>query len=56
MVRFSRISSFRKGQAALEYVLVTAAMLGLIAVMGYVISAVRSSADRTEKLVRSDYP
>lgn len=46
----------RRGQAALEYVLCVAILLGLVGVMGYLVRAVQRSADRTEELVRSDYP
>jgi hypothetical protein len=46
----------RKGQAALEYVLALAAMLGLVAVTGFLVSAARRTADRAETLVSSDVP
>lgn len=46
----------RKGQAALEYVLALAALLVAVGVMGYLVSAARKSAQRTEALVSSDYP
>ena len=56
MIFLTRIRRLRKGQAALEYVLVTAALLGLLGVMGYLVTAAHKSADRTQRLVRSDYP
>ena len=40
----------------LEYVLATVALLGLVVVMGYLVQAARSSADRAQTLVRSDCP
>jgi uncharacterized protein (UPF0333 family) len=46
----------RKGQAALEYVLALAALLVATGVMGYLVSAARQSAHRTQSLVGSDYP
>jgi uncharacterized protein (UPF0333 family) len=46
----------RKGQALLEYVLALAAMLVLVAVMGFFVSAARTSAIRAETLVSSDHP
>jgi len=46
----------RKGQAMLEYVLSLAAMLAVVAVMGYVVAAAVKSADRTNALVRADCP
>jgi len=44
------------GQAMLEYVLSLAAMLVVVAVMGYVVTAAVKSADRTNALVRADCP
>jgi len=40
----------------LEYVLSLAAMLVVVAVMGYVIVAAVKASDRTNALVRADYP
>lgn len=48
--------SARRGQAVVEYVLALAAMLVVIAVMGYVVAAAAKAADRTTALVRADYP
>lgn len=39
-----------------EYILVFAALLGVIAVSGFLLSAVKSTLVRTERLVGSDYP
>lgn len=53
------MSSFgdsRRGQAALEYILCVAALLVVIGIMGYLVRAAQRSADRTEELVRADYP
>jgi len=46
----------RAGQAMLEYVLSLAALLVVIAVMGFVVAAAVRSADRTNALVRADCP
>lgn len=46
----------RKGQAALEYVLCVAALLVVVAMMGFIVRAAQHSAARTSELVRSDYP
>jgi len=46
----------RPGQAMLEYVLMLLAMLVAIAAMGAVVAAACKNADRTNALVRSDYP
>lgn len=46
----------RRAQTMVEYVLTLAAMLVVVAVMWHVIHAVKQSSDRTERLVRSDYP
>ena len=46
----------RNGQAMLEYVLAFAALLGVIAVTGYLLTASKYSVERTERLVGSDYP
>lgn len=40
----------------LEYVLALAALLVVIAIMGYVVTAAMKSADRTNSLVRADCP
>jgi len=46
----------QRGQAMLEYVLSLAALLVVVVVMGYVVTAAVRSADRTNALVRADYP
>ena len=46
----------RKGQTMTEYILVFAALLGVIAVSGFLLSAVVRTVERTESLVGSDYP
>ena len=46
----------RAGQAAVEYVLALAALLGVAAISWYLVSASKSSVERTERLVGSDYP
>lgn len=46
----------RAGQAMLEYVLAFAALLVVIAVMGYAVAAALKAEARTERLVKSDYP
>jgi uncharacterized protein (UPF0333 family) len=46
----------RNGQATIEYILVFAALLGLIAVSGYLLSASTRTVYRSERLVGSDYP
>lgn len=48
--------TFHKGQAALEYILCTAALLIVIGILGTIITAAQKSAARTHELVRSDYP
>lgn len=47
---------FRRGQAMLEYVLALVAVLGLVVVLGYLVTAAKRSAERSENLVRADYP
>ncbi|MBR1920757.1 MAG: hypothetical protein IJ829_01995 [Kiritimatiellae bacterium] len=47
---------WRVGQTAVEYVLALCAMLAIVGAMGYLVTAARRSAVRTESLVRSDYP
>lgn len=39
-----------------EYVLVFATLLGVIAVSGFLLTAVVRTVERTENLVGSDYP
>lgn len=46
----------RKGQALLEYVLVFAALLGVVGILWGLIGVTGRYAERTEKLVSSDYP
>lgn len=46
----------RSGQAALEYVLAFAALLVVVTAIGFVLRAAGKSAERTERLVQSDYP
>jgi len=48
--------SCRRGQAMLEYVLSLAALLVVVTVMGYVVSAAMKTSDRANGLVRADYP
>ena len=50
------LSENRRGQAALEYVLCLAALLVVVGIMGYIVTAAQKSAARTHELVRSDYP
>lgn len=47
---------FRSGQAAVEYVLALAALLVVIGVMGYCVTAAQKSAHRAEALVGADCP
>ena len=46
----------RRGQALLEYVLALAAMLGIVAVLGFLVSGAIRFGERTERLVSSEYP
>ena len=46
----------RRGQAAVEYVLAVAALLVVVSVMGYLVTAAYKSAQRTEALVGADCP
>lgn len=46
----------RPGQAMAEYVLMLCAMLVAFVAMGAVVAAACRNADRTNALVRSDYP
>jgi uncharacterized protein (UPF0333 family) len=46
----------RSGQAAVEYILAVAALLAVVGVMGYLVSAAHKSAHRTEALVGADCP
>lgn len=46
----------RNGQALLEYVLVFAALLGVVGIFWGMTAVIGRYADRTEKLVSSDYP
>jgi len=46
----------RSGQTAVEYVLALCAMMVVVAVTGWLLSAARSNVVRTEALVGSDYP
>ena len=46
----------RSGQAALEYVLATAALLVVIGILWGLVAAVERHAERTEALVTSDCP
>jgi len=52
MVRFG----MRRGQAMLEYVLALAGMLVVVAVLWGLVSVTWRYADRTNNLVRSEYP
>ena len=47
---------FRGGQALLEYVLVLAALLVVVALVWGLVGVSRRYADRTENLVTSDCP
>lgn len=49
-------SCWRRGQAAVEYVLALGALLAVIGAMGYLVTAAKASVVRTENLVSSDYP
>lgn len=46
----------RSGQAALEYILVFAALLSVVWALGHFVSAARKGAKHTAELVTSDYP
>ena len=46
----------RRGQAALEYILVFVALLGLVFALGFLVRAARSSSERTATLVGAEYP
>ncbi len=46
----------RRGQAALEYILVFVALLGLAVALGFRVRAARSSSERTATLVGAEYP
>ena len=46
----------RSGQAALEYILVFTALIGLVVALGYFVDAARKGAKQTAELVTSDYP
>ena len=48
--------SAHRGQAMLEYVLVTVAMIAVFLTMGYLVNAARRNAARAESLVKSDMP
>lgn len=40
----------------LEYILAFVALLAVVGIMGWVVSAAYMSSARTERLVKSDYP
>jgi uncharacterized protein (UPF0333 family) len=46
----------RGGQAAVEYLLAMSALLVVVGVMGYLVTAAHKSAQRTEALVSADCP
>jgi uncharacterized protein (UPF0333 family) len=46
----------RSGQAALEYVIVFAAMLAVVSILALFLYAVRQQSNRTLDLVASEYP
>ncbi|MGI6494729.1 MAG: hypothetical protein ACOX5G_01335 [Kiritimatiellia bacterium] len=46
----------RSGQAMIEYLIVAASLLAVVAVMALFLYALRLQADRTLTLVSSDYP
>ena len=48
--------NMRHGQSAVEYTLALVGILGLVAVMGYLVTASWKSAERTVNLVEGDYP
>jgi hypothetical protein len=49
-------SKSRSGQTALEYVIVFAVLLGVLAAVRAFVSAARGSAERTTQLVTCEYP
>ena len=52
----SMVFRSHRGQAMLEYILATAALLVVVTVMSCLVRATRNSVYRTERLVSSDYP
>ncbi len=54
--RLRRSSDARSGQAALEYVVVFAAMLAVVSILALFLYAVRQQSNRTLDLVASEYP
>ena len=47
---------YRSGQTAVEYIIVFAALLGVVAALMCFVKAARSSAARTTTLVTCEYP
>jgi len=54
--RLNRSSNACSGQAALEYIIVFVAMLGVVSIMALFLYAVRQQSNRTLDLVASEYP
>ena len=54
--RLRRSRDGRSGQAALEYVVVFAAMLAVVSILALFLYAVRQQSNRTLDLVASEYP
>ncbi len=46
----------KRGQAALEYLLVLTALIAVTAATGWLVHAARRASERTTALVGSDYP
>jgi len=59
-IAYGKISSVenrsRRGQAALEYILVFVAILAVVSALGFLVRAARSSSERTATLVAAEYP
>ena len=54
--RMQRAGGCRSGQVMLEYVVVFAAMLAVVAILALFLYAVRQQSNRTLDLVASEYP
>lgn len=50
------VKTARNGQVALEYALALTALMVVVVVLGYLVSAARDSARRSEALVSTDIP
>ena len=46
----------KAGQAALEYILVFVALIGIVWALGYFVEAAHKNAKQTAELVTSEYP